>query len=212
MSKTCGDRGSRPPPRQGVAADAVPAMVRLLLLLAAQGMVFAHRVPPLSARSRLGAVVMGERLSVVYPLASLDLFQKELASAAEDGCVMVVKYTQPRCNSCRALAPKLDGLARERGADSVRCFEVNILSSGGKRIVEKVGAPKALPTVSVYVDGDLVFSEAVPTKEWPAVLEAVDTRGGAEDAVDRIDDRTPQLAEAVAAPPDGFVWGAQEVY
>ena len=131
-----------------------------------------------SQRSACGSLraqppAMGERLPVVYPLPDLAAFEREMASAASDGCAMVVSYTQPRCMSCKALEPKLSTFARQDRGD-VRLFAVNTLSAGGKDILEVVGQPEALPTVSIYANGELSSTGVVTVKEFSDLCDRIE--------------------------------------
>lgn len=111
------------------------------------------------------------RLAVVYPLPSVDALDRELAAAKDAADLMVVKFSQPRCNSCRALAPKFDQLAR--GNPRVRCFEVNERTPLG-RLVCDANDVQALPTVALYVDGVKAYQDTMQAKDWAAFLEKVD--------------------------------------
>lgn len=114
------------------------------------------------------------RISIVYQLRDTEAFQSELDACTDNGCLMVVEFMQPRCVACRALAPKLDKLARERDADKgTRIFAVNALPAAGKELARSQ-AVSALPTVAVFHAGEKVLQRTVAVKEWQDFVDTLE--------------------------------------
>ena len=119
-------------------------------------------------------VVSTQRLALVYPMRDAVEFAQALASSAEADALMVVEYMQPRCVACKALAPKLDKLARSRDPNSgTRFFAVNALPAMGRALADE-NAVEALPTVAVYKGGEQVLQRTLAVKEWSEFVEALE--------------------------------------
>ena len=119
-------------------------------------------------------VVSRGRLALVYPMRDTASFARELAASAEANCLMVVEYMQPRCVACKALAPKLDKLARARDPDcGTRFFAVNALPPMGRALADE-HAVEALPTVAVYKDGEQLLQRTLAVKEWGEFVNALE--------------------------------------
>ena len=111
----------------------------------------------------------------VWKLDSRSAFERELASAKNDKCLMLVKFSQPRCKSCKAMGIKIDRLVRKRPQH--RFFDVDITTAEGKAIARRVGNITGVPTVSAYADGELVFSKPLPVRLLPELEEVINVYG-----------------------------------
>jgi len=82
---------------------------------------------------------------------------------AHDGAVLVDCYT-PTCPPCRAMAPILDEIARERG-DSLKVVKIDVADNSG--VAAKLGV-RVVPTFVLYSGGEQMdtISGARPKEQF----------------------------------------------
>ena len=134
-------------------------------LAATTAAAYHHTLPPAATSRRRCSTI-----SAIAELANLDEFEQAVAWCKEDETLMLVEYTQPRCNACRAIAQKLDRLGRNY---PIRVFNVDAVSSGGKEITRQTGRPKALPRLDLYKDGLRIYEAVHTVNEWKSLMSTL---------------------------------------
>ena len=139
----------------------------LLLALLALSTVAAYQT------STLPATTLQRRctsISALATLADLEEFQQAIDWCKSEETLMLVEYTQPRCNACRAIAAKLEQLGRNY---PIRVFNVDAVTPGGKEITRLTGRPKALPRIDIYKDGLRMYDAVHTVNEWKSLMSTL---------------------------------------
>ena len=96
-----------------------------------------------------------------------------MSDAKQDGALLLVKLSQPKCQACRAMQLKLSQLARRR--PRLRICDVDVSSIEGAAIARMAGGfPKQMPTIAVFDRGELVYCEPVPVRRYAELRTRLD--------------------------------------
>ena len=134
----------------------------------------AYNAPLLRPATRRRSAVIAAA-AIATRLESYAEFEEALEACRVDDVLMIVEYTQPRCNACRAMSQKLQQLSDV--PQHVRIFNVDTTSSGGREITASDGVPKALPRLDIYKEGVKAYGGVFTVRQWNDLMATLHYHG-----------------------------------
>ena len=122
----------------------------------------AYNAPLLRPATRRRSAVIAAA-AIATRLESYAEFEEALEACRVDDVLMIVEYTQPRCNACRAMSQKLQQLSH---LPELRIFNVDTTTSGGRAITASAGVPQALPRLDIYKEGLKMYGGVFTVRQW----------------------------------------------